>query len=244
MWLCIQLHLPAKAYQVMIQQHWMGCPWHTTWSENIHHYCYVKEVYVATGHKPAVAVINKDVATQSQQLQCSMLHIHQYSVCISYKPGADLYTADWLSQNNHVENKDQEITGMNANLHAIRSAVDIPISTSIEDIKAETSQDADMQRLQSYILQGWPHTIDEAEHSIQNYWQIRHEEVMIDGIVMKGKWIIMPFVLQNQIPEQLHGSNMGIEKMRILVRESVYWVNMNTDIRITVRQCTTCLEYQ
>ena len=36
---------------------------------------------------------------------------------------------------------------------------------------------------------------------------------------------------------------MGIEKMHLLVRELVYWINMNTDIEQTVRQCSTCLEY-
>ena len=37
---------------------------------------------------------------------------------------------------------------------------------------------------------------------------------------------------------------MGIEKTRPLVRESAYWVNMNTDIENNVRPCATCLEYQ
>ena len=37
---------------------------------------------------------------------------------------------------------------------------------------------------------------------------------------------------------------MGIEKMRFLAPESVYWLNMNTDNETTVKQCTTCMEYQ
>ena len=36
---------------------------------------------------------------------------------------------------------------------------------------------------------------------------------MIDGIAMKGKRIIMPFILQRQIPEYVHSHNMGIKKM-------------------------------
>ena len=35
-----------------------------------------------------------------------------------YQPGPELYIVDWWSWNNHVENKDQEITGMNVNTHA------------------------------------------------------------------------------------------------------------------------------
>ena len=35
---------------------------------------------------------------------------------------------------------------------------------------------------------------------------------MIYGIAMKGKWIIIPSVLQDQILEQLHNNHMDIEK--------------------------------
>ena len=42
-----------------------------------------------------------------------MLRIHQYRVCIIYKPDPDLHIAEWLSWNNHKENRDQEINDMN-----------------------------------------------------------------------------------------------------------------------------------
>ena len=112
--------------------------------EKFHHYYLAKEVCMIMDHKVLVAMINKDVATLSQQLQHIMLHIHQYNVHISCKPGPDLYIEDWLSKNNHTENKDQGITSMNVNMHAINTAVDILICTSIVDIQAATSQNADL----------------------------------------------------------------------------------------------------
>ena len=54
---------------------------------------------------------------------------------------------------------------------------------------------------------------------------------MIDSIAMKGRRIIIPFLLQKQVLKQKHSNHMGIEKMRLLVRESVYWVNMNEYIK-------------
>ena len=60
-----------------------------------------------------------------------------------------------------------------------------------------------------------------------------HELTMIDGIGMKGKEIITPFISQNQILEQLH-NHIGIENTRLLVKESVYLVNLNTDIKNTM----------
>ena len=66
---------------------------------------------------------------------------------ILYKPGPDLYIAVWLSKNNHAESKDQKIPGINFNMDAIITAVDIPICTSMEEILVATSQNTDLQRL-------------------------------------------------------------------------------------------------
>ena len=37
---------------------------------------------------------------------------------------------------------------------------------------------------------------------------------------------------------------MGIEKMKLLARESIYLVNINTDIENTIKSCSTCNEFQ
>ena len=54
------------------------------------------------------------------------------------------------------------------------------------------------------------------------YWPIRNELALIDYTAMKGKRIIIPFPLQKQILQQLHSNHMGIEKIRLLIYESVY----------------------
>ena len=77
--------------------------------EKFHHYCFVSEVHVITDHKPFVAIFKKDIAILSQCIQCILLKIHQYRVQILYKPGTEIFTADWLSWHNHKEGKDEPI---------------------------------------------------------------------------------------------------------------------------------------
>ena len=124
--------------------------------EKFHHYCFAKNICIITDLKPLVTIISEDVATLSQHLQCIKLSIHLYRIHIMYKPGPDLYVADWLSQNNHTENRDQEITGMNVNMNATNVLVNIPRCTSTEDIKVASWQEEDLQRLKSYIIHSWP----------------------------------------------------------------------------------------
>ena len=76
-------------------------------------------------------------------------------------------------------------------------------------------EDAHLQKLRSYIIQGRPHKKDELEHSMIDYWLIRSTLVMINGISMNGKKIIIPFLLQKQILQQLPSNQGSIEKMRL-----------------------------
>ena len=153
----------------------------------LHHYCFVTEVNIITDHKPLVAMVSKATATLSQWLQCIMLHINQYSVCILYMPGPDLYILDWLSHHNHTKNRDQEIAGMSFSIHTLSKAIDVPVCTLIEDIRTATIEDAELPMLQTHIIRRWPQNKDDLEPSLGGYQPIRHDLTTIDGVAMKGK---------------------------------------------------------
>ena len=68
--------------------------------EKSHHYCIGREVLIITDNKPLVSMFKKDVATLSQCIQHTLLKIHQYRVQIIYKPGPEIFIADWLSRHN------------------------------------------------------------------------------------------------------------------------------------------------
>ena len=108
----------------------MQGPGDITWPREFPYYWFVSEVCIITDHKPLVSTLSKDVVMLSQQLQHIMLGIHQYRLHIIYKPGPNLSIVDWLSQNNHTENRDQEITGMNVNVSVIHTSVNKPVCIS------------------------------------------------------------------------------------------------------------------
>ena len=66
--------------------------------EKFYHYCFGREVLFITDHKPLVAMFKKDMATLSQHIQHILLKIPQYRVQIIYKPGTEIFIADWLSR--------------------------------------------------------------------------------------------------------------------------------------------------
>ena len=53
---------------------------------------------------------------------------------------------------------------------------------------------------------------DKVEQNMKHYWLVRHELAVIDGITMKSKSIIIPFLLQRQILDLLHNNHIGIKR--------------------------------
>ena len=74
----------------------------------------------------------------------------------------------------------------------------------------------------------------EVQKDLQPDWSFRDKIVFTDGIVMKGKRIIVPGSLQNKALSQLHLTHMGI-KTHLLMHESVFWVNMYTGIKRMIK---------
>ena len=105
-----------------------------------------------TDHKPLVAIFKKDIATLLQRLQQILLRIHQYRVNIMYKPGQDLFMADWLSRQKHKEDIDEEIEGMQVKVNSIETSINIPECTTICKLQQETEPDNQLQQLKECII--------------------------------------------------------------------------------------------
>ena len=153
--------------------------------EKFHHYCFAREVLTISNHKPLVAIFKKDVAILLQCIQCILLKIYQHRVWIIYKPGPEIFIADWLSQHNHKEGKDKPIKDMDIRIDAIQSATDIPECVLIKQIQHASAQDEHLQHLKNSITAGWLSTMDELHSNLRPYWSYRDALVVIDGVVMK-----------------------------------------------------------
>ena len=78
----------------------------------------------------------------------------KYRFKILCEPILDLFIADWLSQQNHEEDKNSEIPGITTNIDAVNKATGIHECMSVHDIQQATLQDEHLQQLKNYIIQG------------------------------------------------------------------------------------------
>ena len=133
---------------------------------------------------------------------------------------------------------------MDIQVDAIQAATEIPECISVVEIQQASSIDNHLQQLKGIIITGWPDGRDELHADMQPYWSYRDELAVIDGIILKGKCIIIPNSLKELVLNQLHTDHMGIEKTKLLACECVYWPSINADIEKYIKQCTTCLQFQ
>ena len=133
---------------------------------------------------------------------------------------------------------------MDVQVDAIQSTTDMPECVSMVEIQQALAWDNHLQKLKNFIISDWPDMKDELCADPRPYWLYRGELVVIDGIILKGRHIVIPNSLKQQVLNQPHTNHMGIEKTKLLAHESVYWSSINADIENYIKHCAMCLEFQ
>ena len=121
----------------------MRSPWHTTWSGEVfalllykgHHCDYRPQIFGGHGHQRYCYSITEGTAHNVAYTPIQCAYIMQ---------ACDRSTADWLSHHNCTEGKDQEMGGMNINMHTFSMAINVPVCTSVEDIRNAMSTDIEL----------------------------------------------------------------------------------------------------
>ena len=211
-----------------IQQHRKRSPRHTIWTQEVPPILLMRNVSINTDYRPLAGKLKKDVVTLSQRLQWILLRIHQYRVKIIYKPGPELFVADWLSRQNHNKNTDAEIPHMQLGINAIHTATNIPECMTMHELQLVTYLDQHLQCLKDYIIQGWPKSRDQIPQDIRMYLTLRNDMVVIDGVIIKGKSIAVPEPLQKHTPNSYISiiwalKNWTISVQLLLLDRFEYW---------------------
>ena len=92
-------------------------------------------------------------------------------------------------------------------------------------LRKETLRSPVLSALAEVVYQGWPERMSDLPTDLRSYWSY-HDTIGIDnGILFKGKQVVVPEMMQEDILRQLHRGHLGVEKTRMLARDSVYWTN-------------------
>ena len=197
--------------------------------ERNHQFVYGRKIVLWSDHKPLETICKKPLVTAPKCLQRLLLRLQQYDVEIGYKPGPEMYLADTLSRAYLLTTGRSPAEEETEQIHAVDF---LPISKAqLAEIQQETATDSVLQSLTQVILRGWPDQKETLPLELHPYYMVRDELTAQDGILFKGLRCIIPVSLRAKIRERLHGAHTGVEGCLRRVRETVYWPNMNADLR-------------
>ena len=86
--------------------------------------------------------------------------------------------------------------------------MDLPECMTTEEIRLATLDNEHLGMLSEYILHGWLSTKSEVQKDLHHTGHYK-EIGIIDGIVMKGRRIIVPASPQNKALNQMQLNHMG-----------------------------------
>ena len=210
--------------------------------ERFHTYLYGRAFTIHSDHKPLEVICGKPISAAPPRLQRMLLKIQDYDYTVKYIPGAQMVISDTLSRlPNPMANEavDLDIRVDDIELDLINFS-----PAKQEQLRTETRKCAVMNALSEVIYQGWPENIKQLPSAIQPFWSYRDTLGIEDGIIFKGRQVLIPHAIQEDILQQLHEGHQGVEKTRLLARDSVYWPRINEDIANMVKSCKACCEHQ
>ncbi|KAK3737378.1 hypothetical protein QZH41_011513, partial [Actinostola sp. cb2023] len=99
-------------------------------------------------------------------------------------------------------------------------------------------------RLQKYEFEGWPLERKDLPTQITQFFSIRDELVVQDGVIFKGQRVVIPHVLRKEMKQIIHSSHLGAESCLRRAREVIFWPGMSAEIKEMIVACEICRTYE
>jgi transposase InsO family protein len=214
--------------------------------QRFHHFLFGRRFTVISDCKPLETIFQKALHAAPPRLQRMMIKVQGYDFDVKYRPGPQMVLADTLSRlPNPANNEEMQLEYINT-IKQDQDNISMDLmsfsTTKQEEIRQETQRDQDLSALAQVIFSGWPERIQDVPNQLREYWSYRDELAVENGIIIKGKQVLIPGTVRADILRQLHEGHQGIEKTRLLARQAVYWPRIHKDIEAMVQNCDLCQE--
>ena len=204
--------------------------------QKFHDFIFGREATVETDHQPLVSIHKKPLHCAPMRLQKMLLQLQPYNLQLIYKQGSKMHIADALSR---AYLPDAEDTSSDSSDYHIM-IVTLLTPSKMTELQNAIAQDASMQRLMSYIKNGWPHTVKVVPPELTKFYDFHDELTIASDVVLRGDRLVVPPALQAEYTQQLHKGHLGVDACKRRAQDTLYWPTMNSDIELHITHCASC----
>ncbi|CAC5368187.1 unnamed protein product [Mytilus coruscus] len=212
-----------------------------------HQYLYGRKFTLITDNKPLSLLLGPKTGIPmlaASRIQRWAIQLSGYQYDVKCKSSSENANADGLSRLPLKETRCESpfnIFWEEVEIRNVQALNELPASAN--NIKRETEKDSTLVKVKHATLYGWPKYTD-ISNELKPYFRVKDELSMEEGCLLRGIRVIIPERYRSDVLNELHVNHPGIVRMKGLARMHVWWPNLDTDIEITVRNCTACQNTQ
>ena len=219
----------------------------TTWAcEKFERYLVgLPEFQIYTDHKPLVPLMNsKELSETPLRCQRLLLRLMRFNFKAVHVPGKSMHVADALSRS-PIDTKGDDSIHLEVQSYVNEVMASWPMRDArLTEIREKTPKDVNLQAAMHYTINGWPENKADVQLAAKDFFILRNELSVCDGLLIRGDRIVIPYSMREEILERIHDGHLGIVKCRERAKQCVWWPKIADDIRQTVSKCRKCLEKQ
>ena len=175
-------------------------------------------------------IYGQRTAKTSARIERWVLRLQPYAFKIIYKSGAN-NPADYLSRHatNESGRKQEKMTEQYINFVTQHS---VPKAMTLKEILDATNADAALAELRDAIKTNkWDSPVVKPFKAVKN-----ELTTTTQGIILRGTRIVIPAVLQQRAIDIAHETHLGIEKTKSLIREKIWFPQIDSRVKDTIEQ--------
>ena len=224
---------PAEMNWPQIEKEALGAAWGV---EREHLYIFGTFFTLTVDCKPLEMIIRNPSAKSTIRIQKILLRLQPYRFKIVHKSG-DQNPADYASRHPASEPEPIDFSSTDQLEETLNhlSAMSIPKSITIEQIKSEIDKDVALFNLREMVKRNkFDNKVSECLPFKKFFDQIT---VLQDGTLLRDHQLIIPTIFQETIVKQAHFGHQGISRTLNLLLETCWFPNCNSAVKQFIENC-------
>ena len=185
---------------------------------------------------------NGDLQETPLRCQRLLMRLMRFNLNAEHAPGKDMVIADTLSRNPLPGEKAGQLQ------EDVQAYVDEVISSwpvsdaKLDELRMATQLDVNLKTAIEQTMMGWPVYKQEVWLGAHEFFGVKGELSVCDGLLLRGDRIVIPYSMRREILDRIHDGHLGITKCRERANQAVWWPGMSKDIETVVSKCRFCQE--